>query len=434
VAHIERLSEAAGLLPSKNIAGQLRVLVVDDSKLQRRIVSLSLKKWGFKVIEAASGLEALNICKTQDVDLVISDWMMPEMDGLEFCHEFRKLDRERYGYFILLTSKNEKNDVANGLDIGADDFLSKPVNSAELKARIRAGTRVLDMEQKLINQNDTVVSALEELQSLYEKINQDLAEAEKLQQSLVPVRHREIPSGEISLLFQSSSHVGGDLVGFFSFSETRLGLYSIDVSGHGISSALLTARLAGYLSAYNKEQNLAFDRLATGEYVYREPADVAANLNQLMVEELDTELYFTLAYADVNLADGSVKMVQAGHPHPVVFNPNSGVKYYGDGGPPIGLMSDLEFETFELQLKKGDRLFLYSDGITECQNAAGDLLDENGLEQILLKHNSGSGPEFMNDLMWELTAFADELPFEDDVSGILFEFKDFTEVKDGSPT
>ncbi len=426
MTQIEVHTENPGLSPSKDIATQLRVLVVDDSKLQRRIVSLSLKKWGFKVIEAASGKEALDICKTQAIDLVISDWMMPEMDGLEFCREFRKLDRERYGYFILLTSKNEKNDVAQGLDIGADDFLSKPVNSAELQARIRAGTRVLDMEQKLIDQNETVASALEELQNLYEEINKDLAEAEKLQQSLVPVRHREISSGEISLLFQSSSHVGGDLVGFFSFSESRLGLFSIDVSGHGISSALLTARLAGYLSSHNKEQNLAFDRLPSGEYVHRDPALVAATLNQLMMEEMETEHYFTLAYADVNLATGAVQMVQAGHPHPVVFNPDTGVKYYGDGGPPIGLMPDLEFETFELTLKKGDRLFLYSDGVTECQNRAGDLLDEDGLEQILLKHNTGSGPEFMNDLMWELTAFADEIPFGDDVSGILFEFKDFT--------
>ena len=162
---------------------------MDDNKLQRRIVSLSLKKWGFQVTEAASGKEALEICNSQAIDLVISDWMMPEMDGLEFYREFRKSDRDKYGYFILLTSNNEKNDVAQGLDIGSDDFLSKPVNSAELKARIRAGTRVLDMEQKLIDQNEAVASALEELQNLYKEINKDLGEAEKLQQSLVPVRH-----------------------------------------------------------------------------------------------------------------------------------------------------------------------------------------------------------------------------------------------------
>jgi sigma-B regulation protein RsbU (phosphoserine phosphatase) len=409
----------------KKLATQLRVLVVDDSKLQRRIVSLSLKKWGFNVTEAASGLEALEICKKQAIDLVISDWIMPEMDGLEFCKEFRKLDRDRYGYFILLTSKNEKNDVALGLDIGADDFLSKPVNSAELKARIRAGTRVLDMEQRLIDQNETVANALEELQYLYEEINKDLAEAEKLQQSLIPVRNLEIGSGELSLLFQSCGHVGGDLVGFFTFSETRLGMYSIDVSGHGISSALLTARLAGYLSAYNKEQNVAFDRLGNGEYVHRAPDAIAKALNKLMIEELETEHYFTLVFADIDLATGHVQMVQAGHPHPVVFNPESGVKYLGNGGPPIGLMPDLEFESFELTLKPGDRLFLYSDGLTECQNKSDDLLDEVGLSNILKKHISGSGPEFLNDVMWELTAFAEERPFVDDVSAILFEFKEY---------
>lgn len=411
--------------PTTKLATKLRVLVVDDSKLQRRIVSLSLKKWGFFVAEAASGMEALEICKTQEIDLVLSDWMMPEMDGLEFCKEFRKLDRDRYGYFILLTSKNEKNDVAIGLDIGADDFLSKPVNSAELKARIRAGTRVLDMEQRLIDQNETVVNALDELQNLYEEINKDLVEAEKLQQSLVPVRHKELSSGEISILFQSSSHVGGDLVGFFSFSETRLGLYSIDVSGHGISSALLTARLAGYLSAHNKEQNVAFERLPSGDYKHREPKDIADTLNTLMIEEMDTEHYFTMGFADIDLVTGRVQMVQAGHPHPVVFNPNTGVKYHGDGGPPIGLMAGLEFESFEFALTPGDRLLLYSDGLTECPNIVGDLLDESGLEQMLLRHIDGGGLEFMSDILWELTAFADEQPFGDDVSAILFEFKGY---------
>ena len=108
MTQIQAQSENPGLTPTKDIATQLRVLVVDDSKLQRRIVSLSLKKWGFQVTKAAGGEEALEICKTQAIDLVVSDWMMPGMDGLEFCREFRKLNRERYGYFIVLTSKNEK--------------------------------------------------------------------------------------------------------------------------------------------------------------------------------------------------------------------------------------------------------------------------------------------------------------------------------------
>ena len=404
-------------------ATPLQVLVVDDSALQRRIIALSLKKWGYKIHQADSGSKALEICESEKIDMVISDWVMPEMDGLEFCKKFRRLHRERYGYFILVTSKNDKNDVAQGLDAGADDFLSKPVNSAELKARIRAGTRVLEMEQELLTQNEITNNALRELRGLYDAINRDLAEAEKLQHSLIPERHKKLESAEVSLLFKSSSHVGGDLVGFFSFSKDRIGLFSLDVSGHGISSALLTVRLAGYLSPHNKTQNIAFDRQTDGSYRHRSPKDIARLLNERMMEELDTEHYFTMAFAEVDLTNGHVIMVQAGHPHPVVFNPLTGVRYLGDGGPPIGLLPDLEFENFEFDLKAGDRLLLHSDGVTECQNRAGDLFDDEGLEQMLMRNLDGSGPEFLDDLMWELTDFSQGEPFGDDISAILIEFE-----------
>ena len=114
------------------------VLVVDDSRMQRRILCASLRRWGFVVSEAASGTEALQVCREHPPDLVLSDWMMPGMDGLDFCREFRAMPRETYGYFILLTSKSGKEEIANGLDAGADDFLTKPVNASELRARIAA--------------------------------------------------------------------------------------------------------------------------------------------------------------------------------------------------------------------------------------------------------------------------------------------------------
>ena len=300
--------------------------------------------------------------------------------------------------------------------------MSKPVNAAELQARIRAGSRVLQMEQKLRDQNDKVNQTLKELQIVYDEINKDLAEAEKLQHSLIPVRHKRLDNGELSLFLQSSGHVGGDLVGFFSFSMNRIGLFSLDVSGHSISSALLTARLAGYLSPHNKTQNIAFEHLSDGSYVHRSPKEIARTLNDRMIEELDTEHYFTLAFADINLENGHVSMVQAGHPHPVIFNPQTGVRFLGSGGPPIGLLPDMDFENFEFTLKPGDRLLLHSDGITECQNKAGDLFDEDGLEQYLQANLQASGPEFMSDLLWRLTEFAENEPFGDDLSAILFEF------------
>lgn len=400
----------------------LRVLVVDDSRMQRKLVSVHLKKWGFEILEAESGAQALEICKSKEIDMVLSDWVMPEMSGLEFCAAFRQLQRERYGYFILLTSKSEKDDIAMGLDIGADDFLSKPVNPIELRARIKAGQRVLDMETKLQVENERTNAALEELRLAHEEMNKDLAQAEKLQKSLLPPPHITKDSHSISNVFKSSGHVGGDIVGTFNLDTDRIAVYSLDVSGHGVSSALLTVQLFGLLSPFSKNNNLAFRASKSGGFDILEPHEIAAEFNRRMIEEMDTDLYFTLAFADINLKTGAVKMVQAGHPFPVVFNEKNGVQLKGDGGPPIGLIPDIPFETFTFEIEPSDKLLLYSDGLTECQNLDGDLLDDEGLERILLRNSESHGTELLNDIVWELTEFAQSDDFGDDLSAILFEF------------
>ncbi|MEK9978905.1 MAG: response regulator, partial [Paracoccaceae bacterium] len=106
---------------SHNIPNVIKtILVVDDSKLQRRIVRSMLEKRGHRVIEAKSGEEGLVMSALTYPDLVLSDWMMPGMSGLEFCVKFRELGKNRYSYFILLTSKSAKDEVAQGLEMGAD--------------------------------------------------------------------------------------------------------------------------------------------------------------------------------------------------------------------------------------------------------------------------------------------------------------------------
>ena len=141
MSHITQLPTETELDVATATRAIQRVLIVDDSRLQRRILGASLRKWGFVITEAESGEDALKICRTDPPDLVLSDWMMPGMSGLEFCDEFRRMPRENYGYFILLTSKSDKAEIASGLDAGADDFLTKPVNPGELRARISAGGR-----------------------------------------------------------------------------------------------------------------------------------------------------------------------------------------------------------------------------------------------------------------------------------------------------
>jgi len=400
-----------------------RVLVVDDSRAQRRILTASLQRWGFDVREADSGGAALRICADYAPDLVLSDWMMPGMTGLEFCRLFRDMARDSYGYFILLTSKSDKDEVAIGLDAGADDFLTKPVNAAELRARIAAGARILQMERELTDKNRLITSTLNELQSLYDSLDSDLIEAKKLQQSLVNERYRDFGTAEVSLLLQSAGHVGGDLVGMFPITEGRIGLYGIDVSGHGISSALMTARLAGYLSSSVPEQNLALQKTRGGGFAPRPPAEAIAMLNRVIMSEMETEHYFTIALADVDLMSGHVIIAQAGHPYPALQRAGGAVEFIGQGGLPVGLIDAAEFQQFEVTMAPGDRLLIHSDGVTECAARNGALLDEAGLARILRDLRQTRGPAFLESLIWKLSDFAGDADFQDDISAVLLEFR-----------
>lgn len=402
--------------------GRRRILIVDDSAPQRKVLAKLLQNWGYAVVEAGSGAEALDVVMESDVDIILSDWMMPGMSGVEFCRTFRALERRRYGYFVLLTSKSGKEDVAAGLDSGADDFLTKPVNSGELRARLLAGERIVGMQEELRDKNDLLSGALDQLKRVHEGLNRDLVEARRFQQSLIPDRVREFEGGRVSLMFRPSGHVGGDFVGLFRVSETRIGLYSIDVSGHGIASALLAARIAGYLSGASPEQNIALTIDELGLYTMRPPEDVCERLNELMLSQMETELYLTMLLADCNLKTGEVRMVQAGHPNPAVQRASGQVERPGAGGLPVGLLPRATWSAFEITLDPGDRLFALSDGVTECPGPDGMDFGEEGFERFVRRNAATRGPDFLEALNWELDRYSGLQDLPDDVSCVMLEF------------
>ena len=404
------------LVFASNASPRRRVLVVDDSRFQRRILKAMLAGWGYDVVEASSGAEALGIVENHLPDLVISDWMMPGMTGPEFCRAFREISQDRYAYFILLTSKSEKAEIAHGLDSGADDFVTKPVDKNELRARITAGERILHMQHELSG-------TLGELRTMYNSLQRDLKEAQKLQQSLVRDKHKIHPYGDVSLMLRSSGHVGGDLVGFFEGGENRLGLYAIDVSGHGVSSALMTARLAGYLSATAPDQNIALRRKPDGGYAPLPPSEVVTTLNDLVLNEMETEHYFTFMLCIVERYTGKVTICQAGHPHPIVQRADGKIEQTGTGGFPVGLLAGVDFSEFEVSLEPGDRLLIASDGVMECPDPKGQLLDEAGTAQIVERSRNLNGLAFLDGLVVELTKYAKQPSFPDDVSAILYEHR-----------
>lgn len=399
-----------------------QVLVVDDSRAQRRVLALQLARWGYSVTEAASGEEAMALVAQTDFGLILSDWMMPGMTGLEFCKAYRALPREFYGYFILLTSKTEKTEVADGLENGADDFLSKPVSFDELRARLRAGQRILSMQAELVEKNRMVGAALGQLQKVYDSLDRDLIEARKLQQTLVRDRFRDFGAARVSLMLRPSGHVGGDLVGSFPIDSRRLAVYSVDVSGHGVASAMMTARLAGLLSGSSPDQNIALRQMPDGSRGAYSPEEVAARLNRVMIEDIQVDQYFTMAYAEVDLTSGATRMVQAGHPYPLVLSPGGATRVLGMGGMPIGLIEGAEFALTEFRLVPGERLVILSDGVTECQDATAAELGTEGLQRLLAKNETMPSPTLLEALIWDLSAFAGRDDFADDVSGLIVDF------------
>lgn len=415
---------AAFAFPDLRGGHSCRVLVVDDSRAQRRILTLMLQRWGFHVAEAEDAEAGLDLCETFQPDFIISDWMMPGLSGPEFCAAFRATQRDRYGYFILLTSKSEKAAVTTGLESGADDFLTKPVNGDELRARINAGARILSMEQELRAKNAMIADTLSQLQTIHAAIDKDLQQARILQESLMPIRSARFGASRVSLLLRSCGHVGGDLAGMFSGPAGEFGLFSLDVSGHGITSAMMTARVAGYLTPDHPEENLALTR-TDGELECLPPRQLAARLNQRIVAQKGVTEYLTLAYAHVQ-PTGRIRFVQAGHPPPLLLRHSGHAEFVGAGGLPIGLIEGAEFEDHEVALMPGDRLLLYTDGFTEAVLRDGSMLDTDGLRTLVQSISPKiTGPDFLDELYERLKAMlGDGSEFYDDLSAALLEYAD----------
>jgi diguanylate cyclase (GGDEF)-like protein len=135
----------------------MKVLIADDDAVSRRLLESSLRRWGYDVVVAKDGSEALRILQSPDAPrLVVLDWLMPGVDGAQLCQEVRRNKQEPYTYILLLTGKRTKSDVVQGLESGADDYVTKPFDAQELKVRLRTGKRILYLQEQLISARDAL--------------------------------------------------------------------------------------------------------------------------------------------------------------------------------------------------------------------------------------------------------------------------------------
>lgn len=135
----------------------MRVLIADDSLVSRHLLEAALRNWGYEVVSACDGTEAWSVLEREDApSLAILDWVMPGLTGPEVCRLVRQKGKEPYTYILLLTSKNLKEDVVAGMDAGADDYITKPFDQHELKVRLRAGMRILDLQSQLLSTREAL--------------------------------------------------------------------------------------------------------------------------------------------------------------------------------------------------------------------------------------------------------------------------------------
>lgn len=296
----------------------MNILVVDDARDMQLILRRILTLMGHQVMLADHGQQAWNLIQQHNFQVVICDWVMPVMDGPTLCRTIRDADLPHYVYIILLTGMSGKQNLILGMDAGADDFATKPIVREELEVRIRAAQRVLNLEHTLEEKHRNLESVNQSLSAAQALIQSDLKRAATLQTGVLPVQ-KMFGRLCVDWFFQPAQYIGGDTFNYFPINDELLFFYSIDVSGHGISSALLSMCLQTLLSSTG--ELYCVDEL-TRTNAARFPSRLAERLNYHLNHTLDTgDHYLTLIMGVVDTVDERLYFVQAGHPQPFLYNP-----------------------------------------------------------------------------------------------------------------
>ncbi len=400
----------------------ITVLIVEDCKPEQLLMQAMLSKFGYSVATADNGNQALKILETQDIQMIISDWRMPELTGIDLCRQVRSDPSLGLPYIIMVTGRNTKADLIAGMEAGADDFISKPFNSEELRVRLQAGTRILALRDTTEQRNIQLTRALQREAKTNQSIQRDLDSAARMQQMQLPSNHSLYDQLEIAWLFQPASTVAGDNFNYFRLDDDHLGFYLLDVAGHGIASAMLSFTVShlmlpgmGVIPQYTERPSIQRSK-GQHQTCILQPNQVITALNQRFIEKDDCTHYFTMVFGVLNVNSGKGRLCQAGHPHPLVVNELEGVRQIGQGGFPVGMLKDATYDNVDFTLSRGERLFLYSDGITDIHNPDGAPFSTNRLTALLNMTSSHCITAVADFVDMELKRWHCNSPLDDDIS------------------
>lgn len=377
-------------------------------QLQQELTALG---YGTKVAGAVA--EVLDRLKDNPgIQLVIMEGEADLSGSLELCRLIKTSDWGRYVYVILILDVRPDDEALSISENGVDDCLVRPFGRRELRGRVLTGLRIIRLNEKLLD--------AKEIRQI------DLRSGREAQERMLPVHFPDIPQLEIAARFIPSAYVSGDLYDIFRLDESTLGLYSLDVSGHGVAAALFSVGLSQRLTSHLQPGSLL--KLPSDE-----PPFYRINAPEAVLETLDEDdmlgkygRFFTMVYALVHLDSGKISFCRAGHNLPLVIHADGSAEYIRGGGPPLGLGVVIESRVSqEVVLNPGDAFILFSDGINETFSHSGkNGYGLNRVKEILRSHNDRPLEESFDSLLVDAKEYQGRPEFSDDISIIGFRWKE----------
>jgi serine phosphatase RsbU (regulator of sigma subunit) len=341
-----------------------RILVADDDATSRKLLTRILTRAGFDCNEAPDGIEALKLLRDDPPSLLLLDYDMPGMDGAEVLKQLRRDGNAAVAQIpaIMLTGHGGEESEVLCLEAGADDFVTKPINDAVLRARIDTQLRLRSMRSQLQEQND-------ELEAWRRNLERDLEAARLTQQSLIPQKPPVLPGWEIAACYRPVIQVGGDIYGWLRMADGRTLFWIADATGHGASAALVTT-LAKLLFHHGTGEN-------------NEPAKIMEAVNNDFRSIFGARSFMTAMCVALDPATGRANVVGAGHPPLLVARTGGRTESIPSSAPPLGLLERSEFIETSVDLEPGDAFFLYTDGIYGSAHEENPRLSASRLAEML---------------------------------------------------
>ena len=371
----------------KNLS-DCRILLVDDAKANLDILVEGLKS-DYKLSLALNGEMALQIAARTPPDLVLLDIVMPGLDGYEVCRRLRQTPETAEVPIMFLSSLEEVQNKTRGFEAGANDYLTKPFEMLEVKARVRS-----------------LLKAKAYSDAVKEQIASELRVAREIQMGMLPHDFTAVEQAyhvSFGAVLEPAREVGGDLYGICAASPERLVVFLGDVSGKGIAASMFMVRA------------ISLARLLAREVA--EPKRILARLNDELAADNPSGMFVTFLCGVFEPVSGRLVLANAGHCRPVLLPagqaPCWAVRKLGTA---LGFEPGLSFERTELTLREGDALIFYTDGVSEAFNP---LEECYGTERLLADAAAFAGqsaPAMVAGLLQKVRAFVGPAPQSDDIA------------------